>query len=145
MYYCYSLSLHFYNSLLDWKFVSFATAYRYCSLCYKIAQRKKSMSAVQLPQEFTISVCYVTLAPTALALTPTSLYPRCFSATWCSWASCCWQLTSFPAKHTDRICDRVRSFVTAGLWPRSGYRGRVAIPKIWEGPKKFEEAQGAWV
>jgi len=97
MYHCYSLSLRFYNSLLEWKLFSFARAYRYCSLYYKIAQRTISMSAVQIPQELTISVCYVTLAATALALTPTSLYPPCFRTTWCNWASCCWQVTSFPA------------------------------------------------
>jgi len=31
------------------------------------------------------------------------LYPRCFRTTWCSWANCCWQVISFPAKDTDRI------------------------------------------
>jgi len=39
-----------------------------------MTQRKKSISAVQIPDGFTVRVCYVTLALTALALTPTSLY-----------------------------------------------------------------------
>jgi len=56
------------------------------------------MSAVEIPETFTVWVCYVTLALTAFALTPTSLYPRCFRTTWCSWANCCWQVTSFSAQ-----------------------------------------------
>jgi len=34
------------------------------------------------------------------------------------------RLPVFQRKHTDRICSRVSSFVTAGLWSRCGYRGQ---------------------
>jgi len=45
-------------------------------------------------------------------------------------------LSVFQRKYTDRICGRVTrcsiiSFVTAGLWWRSGYRGgRVSEKKV---------------
>jgi len=42
------------------------------------------MSAAHIPKEFTVWVCYVTLALTKLARKPASLYPRCFRTTWWS-------------------------------------------------------------
>jgi len=30
------------------------------------------------------------------------LYPRRFRTTWCSWANCCWQVTSFSAAGATR-------------------------------------------
>jgi len=54
------------------------------------------MSAVQIPEEFTVWVCCVTLALIALELTPTYLHPRCFRTTLCSWTNCCGQVINFP-------------------------------------------------
>jgi len=73
---CISRSLHFYNYFLDWKLFSFVLRGAICLvslLYYKFTQRKKSMSAVQIPAKFTVWVCCVTLALTARALTRTSL------------------------------------------------------------------------
>jgi len=56
------------------------------------------MSAIKIPEEFSVWVCYVTFA-TYCDFTHACIhvsYPRCFQ-TWCSWANCCWQVTSFPA------------------------------------------------
>jgi len=51
-------------------------------------------------------------------------YPRCFRTTWCSWANCWWQVTSFPVKgipieyggYVTR--SSISSSATAGLWSR---------------------------
>jgi len=63
------------------------------------------MSAVQIPEEFAVWVCYVTLALPALALTPTAfLHLWCVRTTWCNWANYCWKrLPVFQRKDTDRI------------------------------------------
>jgi len=50
-------------------------------LYYTITTTEKSITAVQIPDEFTVRVCYVTLALTALAHTHKSFYPRCFKMT----------------------------------------------------------------
>jgi len=55
------------------------------------------MSAVQIPQEFTPYSMFVSSYWHQLRL-HSRLHPydnpRCFRTTWCSWANCCWQITS---------------------------------------------------
>jgi len=56
------------------------------------------MSAVQIPEELQYEFVTPLWHLTAFALALTSLYPRCFRTTWCSWANSCWQITSFPVQ-----------------------------------------------
>jgi len=73
-------SLHFCKSFLDWKLFAFvlrgAWTYRYCTI--KPHNRKSRYRQYKFQKSLQYKFVHVTLAFTALALTPASLYPRCF-------------------------------------------------------------------
>jgi len=83
-----SLSLHFYNSFLDWTLFNFvllaAVDYRCC-----IIKSRNGKSRCR-DNKYIGTYCACTHVY--------SLYPRWFRSTWCSWGNCCWQVTTFPAK-----------------------------------------------
>ena len=86
------------------------------------------MSAVQIPEEFTIWVCYVALAlycARTHAYTLSCIHDASGQRDGAEQITA-YRLPVFQRKDNDRVCGRVTrcsisSFVTAGLWPRSGY------------------------
>ena len=138
------------SCFLDWKLFSFvlraAVAYRYCTM--KSHNGKVDGGSTKSRRVYIMSLLrdVGTCCACTHAYIPVS---RCFRTTWCSWANCCWQVTSFPKipiEYGGRVTRcAISRFATVGLLSRSGYWGdRVSETKAGGGVQGGDWGIAPW-
>ena len=125
-----SRSIHFYNYFLHWKLFSFvlraAKAYRYCTIKSHNGKSwcRHNKFQTSLQHAFVTSHWHILRLHSCLH---TCIHDASGQRDAAEQIAAD-RLPAFQPKDTDRVCGRVTrcsisSFVKAGLWPGSGYRG----------------------